>query len=181
MSEKAAIVSEFPLGTPATAANFPRRNRIISGLSLGVLVVEAAVESGSLITARLAGEQGREVFAIPGSIHSPFSRGCHRLIRQGAKLVETANDVLEELAPRLAPRPATPTRNASAGNPGSGNDDTAECARVLAALGHDPAGFDELAARSGLTADALSVILLRLEFDRRVASLPGGRYQRLAE
>jgi len=176
IADKGLIVSEFPLGTPAAAANFPRRNRLISGLSQGVLVVEAAVESGSLITARLAGEQGREVFAIPGSIHSPQSRGCHRLIRQGAKLVETAQDILEELAPgrpaascTMAPRPV---------DTAAGSDETA---RLLNCTGYDPVTIDELATRSGLTADALSVILLRLELDGRVASLPGGRYQRLAE
>jgi len=171
--DKGALVSEFPLGTPAAAHNFPRRNRIISGLARGVLVVEAAVESGSLITARLAGEQGREVFAIPGSIHSPQARGCHRLIRQGAKLVETARDVLEELAP-LLPQPA-----AGDTTPESPPDDP-ETARILAHAGFDPLTVDELAGRCDLTAEALSVILLRLELDGYVASLPGGRYQRLA-
>lgn len=170
--EKGAIVSEFPLGTPAAAANFPRRNRLISGLSRGVLVVEAAVESGSLITARMAGEQGREVFAIPGSIHSPQSRGCHRLIRQGAKLVETANDVLEELGPGIV---STPQALVAADE----IDDEAQ--KTLACAGFDPVTIDELVSRSGLTAEALSVILLRLELDGRVSSLPGGRYQRLAE
>lgn len=168
---RGAIVSEFPLGTPVMAANFPRRNRLISGLARGVLVVEAAVESGSLITARLAAEQGREVFAIPGSIHSPQARGCHRLIKQGAKLVETAQDVLEELrwtspAPR-APLPEPPA------------DVTRDTPRLLDLLGYDPCSLDELAARSGLTAEALSVMLLHLELDGRVASLPGARYQRL--
>lgn len=172
IAEKGAIVSEFPLGTPAAAANFPRRNRLISGLSRGVLVVEAAVESGSLITARMAGEQGREVFAIPGSIHSPQSRGCHRLIRQGAKLVETAGDVLEELGTRF------PTVRPSAED----NRHTDEISlRILACAGFDPVTMDELVGRSGLTAEALSVILLQLELDGRVSSLPGGRYQRLAE
>lgn len=181
IADKGAIVSEFPLGTPAAAANFPRRNRLISGLSDGVLVVEAAVESGSLITARMAGEQGREVFAIPGSIHSPQSRGCHRLIRQGAKLVETAADVLEE----LPLRPFSPARQAGAGN-GSGLAAAAagreeESERVIGCFGFDPVTIDELVARCGLTAEALSVILLQLELDGRVASLPGGRLQRLAE
>ncbi len=170
------IVSEFPLGTPAAAANFPRRNRIISGLSRGVLVVEAAVESGSLITARLAGEQGREVFAIPGSIHSPQSRGCHRLIRQGAKLVETAQDILEELGNSLHTDQRSSEVIASA-TPEA--DDPAR--QILDLAGFDPITFDELAGRAGLTADALSVILLRLELDGRVSSLPGGRYQRLAQ
>ena len=176
IAARGAIISEFPLGTPAAAANFPRRNRLISGLSQGVLVVEAAVESGSLITARLAGEQGREVFAIPGSIHSPQSRGCHRLIRQGAKLVETAADILEELSPhpRGACHKATAHRDTSSGESG-------DAARVLGCAGYDPVTIDELAARSGLTADTLSVILLQLELDGHIATLPGGRYQRLAE
>lgn len=166
------IVSEFPIGTPVTAFNFPRRNRLISGLSRGVLVVEAAIESGSLITARLAGEQGREVFAIPGSIHSPQSRGCHALIKQGAKLVETAQDVLEELHwGRVTP---APTPNLEAADVPTGQSD------LLAVMGFDPCSLDELVGRSGLTADALSVMLLHLELDGHVASLPGGRYQRLA-
>lgn len=162
-----AIVSEFPLGTPAVAANFPRRNRIISGLALGVLVVEAAPESGSLITARLAGEQGREVFAIPGSIHSPLSRGCHRLIREGAKLVESAADVLSEIG--WSPRQPAST-------PPRGDDLDA----LLAAMGFDPIGIDALCDRMRLTPEHLSGILLHLELDGRVAVLPGGRYQRLA-
>ncbi len=168
---RGAIVSEYPLGTPVSASNFPRRNRLISGISRGVLVVEAAQESGSLITARLAAEQGREVFAIPGSIHSPQSRGCHKLIKQGAKLVETAQDVLEELCWNAVERGAD---NETAGGP----DQSVE---LLSMMGFDPCGLDELAARSGLTADSLSVMLLHLELDGRVASLPGGRYQRLAE
>ncbi|MGE5489802.1 MAG: DNA-processing protein DprA [Actinomycetota bacterium] len=167
IAERGAIVSEFPLGTPSAAANFPRRNRIISGLSAGVLVVEAAPESGSLITARLAAEQGREVFAIPGSIHSPVARGCHRLIREGAKLVETAQDVLEEIANLARPDPAPPVS-------------TDEDDPVLAALGHDPCGVDELAERTGLTADTLLPSLLALELEGRVAPLPGNRYQRIA-
>ncbi len=177
---RGAIISEFPLGTPAAAANFPRRNRLISGLSDGVLVVEAAVESGSLITARMAGEQGREVFAIPGSIHSPQSRGCHRLIRQGAKLVETAADVLEELPlrPIASARPTSADKGHGLAESCSNSDE--ECERVLDCLGYDPATIDELVARCGLTAEALSVILLQLELDGRVASLPGGRIQRLA-
>jgi DNA processing protein len=167
---KGAIISEFPLATPVTAANFPRRNRLISGFSRGVLVVEAAVESGSLITARLAAEQGREVFAIPGSIHSPQSRGCHKLIKQGAKLVEAAQDVLEELRwgssgmQKQTAQNSDPVTNA-----------------VLSAMGFDPCGLDELVGRCSLTADALSVMLLHLELDGRVASLPGGRYQQLSD
>ena len=174
-----AIVSEFPLGTPAAAANFPRRNRLISGIARGVLVVEAAIESGSLITARLAGEQGREVFAIPGSIHSPQAKGCHRLLKEGAKLVETAQDILEELnwaitpamssAPAEAASPADPTLVEAADSQ----------AAVLSLMGFDPCSLDELLGRSGLTADALSVILLHLELEGQLATLPGGRYQRL--
>lgn len=168
--ETGAIVSEFPLGTPALAANFPRRNRIISGLSRGVLVVEAAVESGSLITARLAAEQGREVFAIPGSIHSPVSRGCHRLIKEGAKLVESAQDVLDELQGFVAPQVT-----AVSVAPEEGGVEQ----QVLAALGYAPCSLDELAQRSGLTADALLAILMGLELEGRVAVLPGNCYQRL--
>jgi DNA processing protein len=170
---RGAIVSEFAIGTPVSASNFPRRNRLISGIARGVLVVEAAIDSGSLITSRLAGEQGREVFAIPGSIHSPQSRGCHKLIKQGAKLVETANDVLEEL--RWSPAPA-----ARAGmQPDLGNAAATAAEQLLAAMGFDPCAVYQLAARSGLAADALAVLLLHLELDGRVASLPGGRYQRL--
>jgi DNA processing protein len=165
--EHGAIVSEFPLGTPVLAANFPRRNRIISGLSCGVLVVEAATESGSLITARLAGEQGREVFAIPGSIHSPVARGCHKLIRQGAKLVETANDVLEELG-QFETIDSPDTASVA-------NDENL----VLAALGHDPCGLDQLVERTGLGADQLLGELLTLELAGQLACLPGNRYQRL--
>jgi DNA processing protein len=169
---RGAIVSEFPLGTPVSAANFPRRNRLISGFSRGVLVVEAAVESGSLITARLAAEQCREVFAIPGSIHSPQSRGCHKLIKQGAKLVETAQDVIEELRWGESSIPQKQTVATHTGDTGNA---------LLSAMGFDPCGLDELAARSGLTADVLSVMLLHLELDGKVASLPGGRYQQLSD
>ena len=165
IAERGTIVSEFPLGTPAIAANFPRRNRIISGLARGVLVVEAAPGSGSLITARLAAEQGREVFAIPGSIHSPVARGCHKLIKQGAKLVETAADILEELG--TSPPPAQPA------------DADADEHPLLAALGHGPCALDDLVERSGLPADRLLGELLTLELDGRVATLPGNRYQRL--
>ena len=167
--EHGAIVSEFPLGTPAIAANFPRRNRIISGLARGVLVVEAAPESGSLITARLAAEQGREVFAIPGSIHSPVARGCHKLIKQGAKLVETAHDILEEFGSYPEPDGETP------------DEPLAEASSLLLdALGHDPCSLDDLATRTGLPADQLLAELLTLELAGRIATLPGNRYQRLA-
>lgn len=165
--ESGAIVSEFPLGTPAIASNFPRRNRIISGLSRGVLVVEAAPESGSLITARLAAEQGREVFAIPGSIHSPVARGCHKLIKQGAKLVETAADILEELGSfNTAPAADIPSDKADEGP-------------ILAALGHDPCSLDDLVERTTMSADQLLPELLTLELCGLIATLPGNRYQRL--
>lgn len=170
---KGTIVSEFPLGTPVIAANFPRRNRLISGIARGVLVVEAAMESGSLITARLAGEQGRDVFAIPGSIHSPQAKGCHRLIKQGAKLVETAQDILEELHWPILPQTTQKQPVESCNAAGS--------ADLLAHMGYDPCSVDELVTRSGLTADALSVMLLHLELEGRIASLPGNRYQRLQD
>lgn len=160
-----AIVSEFPLGTPPLAANFPRRNRIISGLCVGTLVVEASVQSGSLITARLALEQDRDVFAIPGSIHSPQSKGCHRLIKQGAKLVETAQDILEELGAIPA---SDPRIVAAAAEPA-----------LLTHLGFDPVDLDTLLARCGLTMAELSAMLLSLELDGRISVLPGGLYQRI--
>lgn len=160
------LLSEFAPGMQAAPHHFPRRNRIISGLSRGVLVAEAALHSGSLTTARYALEQGREVFAIPGSIHSPLSRGCHALIKQGAKLVETAGDVLEELGMAAAPAPRAPAASAQ------------DADAVLDALGHDPAGLDALVERTGLPADALAARLLELELDGKVARLPGGRVQR---
>ncbi len=160
------LLSEFPLGTPARPSNFPRRNRLISGLALGVLVVEAALRSGSLITARYALEQGREVFAIPGSIHSPFSKGCHLLIKQGAKLVESTADILDELG---IPHPI---ESVDAARSIHGPD-------ILDALGHDPADLDSICARSGLTAERASAMLLELELDGVVARLPGGKFQRV--
>lgn len=185
-----AIVSEFPLGMMALRHNFPRRNRIIAGLSLGVLVVEAAVGSGSLITARLATENGREVFAIPGSIHSPLSRGCHRLIRDGAKLVETAEDVLEELRGRLADplQPVSrPLRSAGQATrplpigvntppPQSELPLDTDAARVLALIGHDPVDVDTLVQCSGLTVDALYAILLPMELEGRISRTAGNRF-----
>ena len=170
------IVSEYPLGTAPLPANFPKRNRIISGLSQGTLVVEAALASGSLITARMAAEQGREVFAIPGSIHAPQSRGCHALIRQGAKLVESAQDVLEELKIPAATVPGLPHQGVNA--PGADVSDETEDP-VLAALGYDPMGLDALIARTGMDASTLQVALLELELDGRVARLPGGLFQRV--
>jgi DNA processing protein len=166
LAQRGALVSEFPLGTPSIAGNFPRRNRIISGLSLGCLVVEAAPSSGSLITAQLALEQGREVFAIPGSIHSPQSRGCHRLIKQGAKLVENAEDILEELHLSDGARPST------SASPGAEHP-------MLTSMGYDPISVDRLCALSGLTAERVSAILLAMELSGLVAPIPGGLYQRI--
>lgn len=168
------IISEFPLGTPPINSNFPKRNRIIAGLTRGTLVVEAALASGSLITARLAVEQGRDVFAIPGSIHSPQSRGCHALIRQGAKLVETAQDVLEEL--RLEER--TDASATSSNSVAPMTDDVES--PLLEALGYDPVSLDALSARTGWSAAELQAKLLELELDSQVARLPGGLFQRVA-
>jgi DNA processing protein len=169
LAEEGALVSEFALGTPALASNFPRRNRLISGLARGCLVVEAALKSGSLITARYALEQGREVFAIPGSIHSPLSKGCHLLIKQGAKLAESSQDILEELgaAVRVRDTIAVSDDEATRGNP------------VLAALGFDPLDIDTVCERSGLTPDSASAMLLTLELEGVVSRLPGGRFQRV--
>ncbi|HTP94954.1 MAG TPA: DNA-processing protein DprA [Burkholderiales bacterium] len=170
LAESGALISEFPLGTRALGSNFPRRNRLISGMSRGCLVVEAAISSGSLITARAAVEQGRDVFAIPGSIHSALSKGCHALIKQGAKLVESAQDVLEELG--LAAAPAA----AGVGPPEVAVDGAAQM--LLEQLGFDPCDLDTLCRRSGLAADAVMTLLLQLELAGRVAPLAGGRYQR---
>lgn len=176
IAAQGALISEFALGTPALAHNFPRRNRIISGLSLGVLVVEAALQSGSLITARLAAEQGREVFAIPGSIHNPLARGCHALIRQGAKLVETAADILEELGP-MAQITAPARQTDGAGNITSGLG--VEAMTLLDCLGFDPTPVDSLIERSGLTPEAVSSMLLVLELQGHVVAAPGGHYTRV--
>jgi DNA processing protein len=166
IAERGLIVSEFSLGTPSKAQNFPRRNRLISGLSIGCLVVEANVQSGSLITARLAAEQGREVFAIPGSIHSPLSKGCHQLIKQGAKLVDSIKDIVDELgstgsflsvseSPAIEPHP------------------------ILDCMGYEAVTADWLIEHTGLTSDSLSSMLLMLELENKISSLPGGRYQRI--
>ena len=170
LAQKGLIVSEFPLGTPALAKNFPRRNRIISGLSRGVLVVEAALASGSLITARQAGEQGREVFAIPGSIHSPFSKGCHQLIKQGAKLVEEAHDILIELHWADA-KPVVEKGPPDVDNP---EDDP-----LLTVMGFDPVAIDTLLDRAKVPTEQLIARLTELELDGVIASMPGGKYQRL--
>lgn len=190
-----AIVSEFPIGTGVRGHHFPRRNRIISGLSLGVLVVEASVKSGSLITARQAGEQGREVFAVPGSIFSPLSKGCHTLIRQGAKLTETAEDILEELLPlahasaelineKPAVRQASekPQLTLSAHEqkkPETTTEHSTQEQRLLQSMGFDPCRADDLVERTDLTIEQISAMLLMLVLDGAVQELPGGRYQRI--
>nr|WP_246221628.1 DNA-processing protein DprA [Marichromatium bheemlicum] len=179
IADNGALVSEFPPGVEPLAHNFPRRNRLISGLSLGVLVTEAALKSGSLITARLALEQGREVFAVPGSVRNPLARGCHALIRDGARLVEEAQEVLVELAPQLRAliAPLADGGSPSVGSaPLAGLDDTA--VQVLAAMGRDPVAPDELSERTGLSAQCILSTLLVLELDAHVSSLPGGRYCR---
>ncbi len=171
IAEQGALVSEYAPGTPPLPEHFPQRNRIIAGLSLGTLVVEAALQSGSLITARLASEAGREVFAIPGSIHAPQAKGCHALLKQGAKLVETAQDILDELGSGLR-QAMLPLGGASAA-------DEAPEDPLLAALGEDPVTLDALIARTGCAADTLMSQLMTLELDGHVARLPGGLYQRL--
>jgi DNA processing protein len=184
-----ALVSEFPPGTAARTDHFPRRNRIIAGLSLGTVVVEAGLQSGSLITARLAGEQGREVFAVPGSIHNPLARGCHRLIREGARLVESASEIAQslvpaaralgaELAQRLDQSSVVERRERPKTATGGRHDDP-DYQRLLDALGHEPVALDELIARTGQTAAVLSSMLLMLELEGSVEGLPGGRFQRL--
>jgi len=185
IAQHGLILSEFPLGTPPIASNFPKRNRIISGLSRGTLVVEAALASGSLITARTASEQGREVFAIPGSIHSPQTRGCHALIKQGAKLVEHAQDILEELqgitTPAVATKAArTPASRAPAPQvPLPPAPASIDCP-LLEMMGYDAIDLDSLSARSGWPIDQLQARLLELELDGWVQRLPGGLYQRAA-
>ncbi|MCK5810642.1 MAG: DNA-processing protein DprA [Cocleimonas sp.] len=187
---KGAIITELPIGVSPLARNFPRRNRLISGMSLGTLVVEAAVKSGSLISARYASEQGREVFAIPGSIHNPLARGCHQLIRQGAKLIETAEHILEELAPQLKQC----LLNASEANldneiaPAENNsniDDSpladADQWLVLETMGYDPISIDQLVIQTGLTAEVLSSILLLLELNGFIAASGRGNYTRIKE
>jgi len=177
IAAQGALVSELPLGTPALKHHFPRRNRLVAGLARGVLVVEAARQSGSLITARLAAEGGRDVFAIPGSIHSPLSRGCHALIRQGAKLVETAQDIADELGDATTgPGTGATAPSRTATRP----DDAPPPAHpLLDALGYDPLHPDELQARTGLDSATLQAQLLELELQGHVARIDGGRFQRL--
>lgn len=189
--DNGAVISSFAPGVGPRAGHFPARNRIISGMSAGVLVIEAGIRSGSLITARLAGEQGREVFAVPGSIRNPLARGCHRLIRQGAKLVETSDEIVDELRPLIAelagelrgllqPRAGERTENSLPG----GDDDVVsgvtdpQVEKLLAAVGYDPTSVDEIMARTNLTTQAVSSMLLELELQGRVAALGGGRYSR---
>ena len=179
ISAAGALITEYPPGTAPKRHHFPERNRIITGLALGTLVVEAARQSGSLISARLAAEQGREVFAIPGSIHNALARGCHRLIREGAKLVETADDILGELAPLASHLLNEHHENVEfekETDPG-----TEEHQNLLNAMGFDPVSVDELLPRSGLTIAELSSMLLILELEGRIEKLPGGRYARLSD
>ncbi len=178
IAKNGLIISEYPLGTPPLTANFPRRNRLIAGLAQGTLVVEAALKSGSLITARLTLEQGKDVFAIPGSIHSPQARGCHALIKQGAKLVESVQDILEEM--KLDTRPIQAADGVATGTQGDTTEGvfTTEDA-VLEALGFDPVGLDALQARCDLDTPSLQAQLMALELEGRVARLPGGLFQRL--
>jgi len=194
IAAEGALVSEFPPGVGPQPSHFPRRNLTISGLSLGTLVTEAAPRSGSLITARYAAEQGREVFAIPGSIHNPLARGCHGLIREGAKLIDSADQLLEELAPQLqgylgdAVAPGTPPESAqdesaamrtaerSSSSTPAGLDQ--EYQRLLAGMGHDPVTLDELIARTGFSAQEVSSMILLLELQGHVSCLPGGRFGR---
>lgn len=180
ISANGALLSEFPPGTPPRPENFPQRNRLISGLSLGVLVVEAARRSGSLITARCAGDQGRDVFAVPGSIHSPQSHGCHQLIRTGAKLVESAQDVLEELQIPITNQILTSNGSGHAGQgPGAPAMDK-DLEILLHALGFAPASLDQLVARTGLFPGPVAAMLLLLELQGEIEVAPGGRYRRLA-
>lgn len=195
--DNGAVISSFAPGIGPRAGHFPARNRIISGMSAGVVVIEAGIQSGSLITARLAGEQGREVFAVPGSVRNPMARGCHRLIRQGARLVESPAEVVDELSPLISelagelrgllqscPTHEPDERSSNgdgtvapeAGDPHPGSDASAEA--LLAAVGYDPVSVDEIVARTNLTTQAISSMLVELELQGRVMALGGGRYSR---
>lgn len=185
IADAGALVSEFPPGVGPQASHFPRRNRIISGLSLGVLVTEAALRSGSLITARHAVEQGREVFAIPGSIHNPLARGCHALIRDGAKLIDSIDELLEELLPQLKPLTEFSGKSGNAAPIAQDGDSASPIAvldadqrKLLELLGYDPISADELIARSQLPAREVSSTLLLLELEGLICAHPGGRYSR---
>ncbi|KEZ79336.1 DNA-processing protein DprA [Salinisphaera hydrothermalis] len=183
IAERGLLLSEFGLGTHPARGNFPRRNRVIAGLCTATLVVEAARASGSLITARMASAANREVFALPGSIHNPLARGCHQLIREGAKLVETTDHILEEIAGSIGGYRRRPTTGIEAGMKTStaaestGQDDSDE---LLTAIGHDPVRIDDLVARTGWKADAVSSTLLILELEGRVQAVAGGAYIRSA-
>lgn len=180
IAQNGLLISEYPLGTPPLPANFPKRNRILAGLAQGTLVVEAALKSGSLITARLTAEQGKDVFAIPGSIHSAQARGCHALIKQGAKLVESAQDVLEEM--KICVAPVTVINSSANDTDDSGTGDMFDVnSVVLEALGFDPVGLEALQARCGLDTASLQAELMTLELDQRVARLPGGLFQRMTQ
>ena len=186
--QRGLIISEFALGTPSRPQNFPRRNRIISGLSLGCLVVEANIQSGSLITAKLAAEQGREVFAIPGSIHSPVAKGCHLLIKQGAKLVESTQDIMDELQIEFFERKQTDSQYASQSDSQSHSQANSQAkvqvdsptSILLSAMGHDPINMDALIRVTQLSADRLSAMLMMLELEGKVATVSGGQYQRIS-
>ena len=179
IAQRGLILSEYHLGTSPLSANFPKRNRIIAGLTRGTLVVEAALQSGSLITARLAVEQGKDVFAIPGSIHSTQARGCHALIKQGAKLVESAQDILEDLMPAGSARTVAVEPVDGFDDPEAFVDDPAD--PLWSALGFDPVGLDALLARTGMDTPSLQVRLMELELEGRVSRLPGGLFQRLVQ
>ncbi len=180
IAEQGALVSEFFPGTPPHVGNFPKRNRIISGLSLGTLIVEATLKSGSLITARLTMEQGHELFAIPGSIHNPMVKGCHRLIREGAKLVETSQDILEELMPMLGILKDTPENTEAIQNSETNHNLLGtEYHQLLEKIGFDPISMDKIIEATGLTLGEISSMLLRLELDDYIESLAGGNYQRI--
>ena len=177
IAEHGLIISEFDLGTPSKPQNFPKRNRIISGLSLGCLVVEANIQSGSQITARLAAEQGREIFAIPGSIHSPMSKGCHQLIKQGAKLVDCLQDIVEELKLNALPNNLTASPYAQAESTANTTDMPHH--ELLSSMGFEPITLESLVAISGLTVSEVSSMLMLLELEGKVACLAGGQYQKI--
>ncbi len=180
IAKTGALVSELPPGEPPRASQFPSRNRIISGLSVGTLVVEAGPRSGALVTARHAGDQGREVFAVPGSIHSPLSRGCHALIRQGAKLVETVHDIIAEVGPAIGVQAGLVAKAPeTSDSPETRVGSDSEYRLLLDALGFDPVSVESLAERTGLTTAEVSSMLLILELEGRVELLPGGRYQQV--